>query len=489
MSQFHFASAATLAFGLATVAATFTQCGSKTAPLSAQASKTVAAQDPVLPPPDAIRILISGLMQGRLEPCGCASGQLGGLARRIQHIGEQRNYDLLLEGGNLVTGVTELDKQKLFTASQILFTMEHAYDAVSVGLQDLAMPMDDWSSYLLGGPAVASNLVSTSEAWPATTFKEKVVRNQTIRIASLLLPELPPQMLGDNALVTRTDPVKAWSDVFAGQEKSQIRIAMIHGNDIQIRSIIPKLTPHPDLVIGVDPGFIEPDAAAAVVGTIPLVFTGIRGRVLLDARLWRDGETSRVACEAIQLTGSKTIPGGGGDPNVKQVILTHRYDVAERGVLEAMAEQKPTPNGDSYIGTAVCATCHPSAAEAWKSSKHAHAWQTLVEAEADPKRYGWPVTKYPDCVSCHVVGYGEQTGFRSFESTPQHADVGCERCHGPGSGHVQAAGKKKLGIIGGALKSEMCAQCHDFEQSPDFLYSDRWKMIQHGREPHQQKGK
>jgi hypothetical protein len=33
----------------------------------------------------------------------------------------------------------------------------------------------------------------------------------------------------------------------------------------------------------------------------------------------------------------------------------------------------------------------------------------------------------------------------------------------------------------------MCTTCHDFEQSPDFLYGDRWKLIEHGREPHMQK--
>jgi hypothetical protein len=46
-----------------------------------------------------------------------------------------------------------------------------------------------------------------------------------------------------------------------------------------------------------------------------------------------------------------------------------------------------------------------------------------------------------------------------------------------------SGGTKKMGIIGGVLKSELCAQCHDFEQSPDFLYTDRWKPIEHGLEP------
>ena len=84
------------AFCLATVIATSIQCGKNRddAPLPTRASTaastittptaTATTQvDAVAPPPDALRILISGSMLGRLEPCGCASGQLGGLARRI----------------------------------------------------------------------------------------------------------------------------------------------------------------------------------------------------------------------------------------------------------------------------------------------------------------------------------------------------------------------------------------------------------------------
>ena len=489
MSNLPVGRAACLAFGLATAVATFSQCGrGGDAPTSAadSAARPQTAAEAVTqapPPPDALRILISGSMLGRLEPCGCASGQLGGLARRVQHIAEQRDYDLLLEGGDLVAGATELDKLKLLTASQVLFAMEHTYDALGVGANDLALPLEEWSGYLLGGPAVATNLACTDPMWPATPFRDKEVRGRTVRVASLLLDELPETLRGDDAPVQRTEAAPAWAAAFAGAGDDTVRVAMVHGRDDAVRALIPTLSPKPDLVIGVDQGFIEPDSSAAYVAGVPLVFAGIRGRVLLDARLWRDGDGARVACELVPLAGSSTVPGGGGDPNVKAFLLTHREDVARENVLELMAEQTPTPNGSSYVGSAQCGGCHPSAMQAWQQSKHAHAWQTLVDAENDPKRYGWPVTKYPDCVGCHVVGYGQQTGFVSAEQTPHLQDVGCERCHGPGLDHVQSGGQKAMGILGGLTPSVMCTQCHDYEQSPEFVYSDRWKVIEHGKEP------
>lgn len=497
MKRTNFAKLSLLLLGLPTFVATASQCrdGGSQDPgtKSSAAARGGTGQDPqagdgagknVPPPPDALRILISGSMLGRLEPCGCASGQLGGLARRMQHIGEQRNYDLLLEGGDLVEDHTELDSYKLLTTAMVLFQMEHPYDALGIGPRDLEMPFDEWAAYLTGAPVVATNLSSDDPMWPGKPLVEKQVRDKTVRIGSLLL-ETPPALQQEGARVRVLDPATAWRSAFEGDAQAGddgvFRIAMLHGGDAAIRALAPQLNPRPDLVVGVDPAYIEPDTAATSAGGVPLVFAGIRGRVLLDARLWREGDQPRVACERVPLTGSQTVPGGGGDPAARDAILQHRRDVAAGDVLTNMARQHPTPNGAEYIGTQACAGCHAAAMEAWKKTKHAHAWQTLVDAEKDPERYGWPVTQYPDCVDCHVVGYGEKSGFVNYEQTPLLADVGCERCHGPGSQHIQNPAANKLGIIGDVLPSQMCVECHDFEQSPNFVYSERWKLIEHGK--------
>ena len=136
------------AFLLASVIATFAQCGGDATAASPAPGPNIAApppgltQDPARQPPipqnvDRVRLLVSGAMLGRLEPCGCASGQLGGLPRRMQHVGEQslggrKTYYLLIEGGDMVEGATELDMQKVFTALQVLFGMQHPYDVLGI---------------------------------------------------------------------------------------------------------------------------------------------------------------------------------------------------------------------------------------------------------------------------------------------------------------------------------------------------------------------
>lgn len=466
-----------IALSLLAALALLVQCGNGDAP---SPRVTALAQDPE--PDEPIRLLVSGSMLGRLEPCGCASGQLGGLARRMQHIGENRSYDLLIEGGDLVDGGSELDLMKWFTAMQVLFAMQRPYDVLGVGRNDLALPLDDWCTFTKDLPVVASDLQSTRSDWPVQPFVEKTVRGRKVRIGSLTLA-LPATMQQPDAPVRLRSPADGWSAALAGASDDTLRIVLLHTDDSKARALIPELRPAPDLVVCCDHGYVEPSTHSELVAGVPLVFAGIRGRVLLEVGLRRTPQGPRTSLAQVPLAGSKTLPGGGGDPDVKQVLLGHRHEVKERGVLANLAGKHPTPSGDAYVGSESCRTCHPTAFAAWEKSRHFQAWDTLVKAEADPKRYGWPVTHYPDCVSCHVVGFGEKTGFVSHDETPHLSAVGCERCHGPGSGHVVSGGTKPLGILGNVQASVLCTQCHDFEQSPDFLYSTKWALIQHGREP------
>lgn len=491
------------AFLLASVIATFAQCGGDATAASPAPGPNIAApppgltQDPARQPPipqnvDRVRLLVSGAMLGRLEPCGCASGQLGGLPRRMQHVGEQslggrKTYDLLIEGGDMVEGATELDMQKVFTALQVLFGMQHPYDVLGIGQKDLELPFAEWTSYLAMAPVVATDLTSTAAEWPGKPFVEKQVRNHKIRVLSFTLA-LPEVMQKEGAPIQLLAPAEAWKLGLQGAEDATLRILLVHATDGKTRELLPKLDPKPDLVLCFDEGYTEPPAHPELLNGVPIVYPGTRGRMLLDVSLARLPEGPRAGYEILPLQGSKTIPGGGGDPDTKEVLLQHRLLVKEDHVLAKMANQRPTANGAAYVGSATCAGCHATAYDIWKNkTKHGHAWQTLVNAEKDPKRYGWPVTAYPDCVSCHVVGYGEKSGFVTAEDTPSLTDVGCERCHGAGSDHVQSGGKKAMGKVGGGMASVVCTQCHDFEQSPDFLYTNKWPLIQHGREPGQEK--
>jgi hypothetical protein len=176
------------------------------------------------------------------------------------------------------------------------------------------------------------------------------VRGVKVRIASLTV-HVPPALEAADSPVVHLAPAAAWQRALAGADDATRRIAMVHGNDTEIHAVVPQLQPAPDLVIGIDPASIEPTTAPTMVGKVPVVFAGTRGRVLLDVWLHRDAQGPHVACELVPLAASKTIPGGGGDPAAKDAILRHRYDVQADGTLGKMARQLPTANGAAYIGT------------------------------------------------------------------------------------------------------------------------------------------
>lgn len=121
-----------------------------------------------------------------------------------------------------------------------------------------------------------------------------------------------------------------------------------------------------------------------------------------------------------------------------------------------------------YVGSTTCASCHDSAAQVWQGSAHAHAWDTLVDAQ---KAFD------PGCLRCHTVGLGHPGGFGPERTAEPWAAVGCESCHGPGSDHVAgpAAGYGEL-----PSGPEACVACHTHDNSPGFRFDAAWLRINHG---------
>ncbi len=90
------------------------------------------------------------------------------------------------------------------------------------------------------------------------------------------------------------------------------------------------------------------------------------------------------------------------------------------------AEPAP-PEGQEYIGSKKCASCHFDQFMTWKKDKHSKSFELL------PKKYQADA----ECLKCHSAGHGEPTGFKDIKSTPNLAGTTCEVCHGPGSKHEE----------------------------------------------------
>ena len=112
----------------------------------------------------------------------------------------------------------------------------------------------------------------------------------------------------------------------------------------------------------------------------------------------------------------------------------------------------------AYQGTTTCASCHIEETEAWMLSLHSVAWDTLL-ARGDDKK--------PECISCHVTGYEQPTGWTAERS--HLVDVGCEACHGPGGPHDGERIDAKT----------TCDGCHDKKHSIAFSVDKGMPHIDH----------
>ncbi|MFL5364104.1 MAG: multiheme c-type cytochrome, partial [Myxococcales bacterium] len=133
---------------------------------------------------------------------------------------------------------------------------------------------------------------------------------------------------------------------------------------------------------------------------------------------------------------------------------------------------KPLPGEAAFTGVSTaakvkgCASCHKSQAEFWANTRHAHAYDTLVEQK---KQFSL------DCVRCHVTGWQQPGGVCRIDRTAAggpgfqgrgkgRQDVQCEMCHGPGTEHAA----DPPGHIDPDVYPGVCVRCHEAENSPHF---------------------
>jgi hypothetical protein len=65
-------------------------------------------------------------------------------------------------------------------------------------------------------------------------------------------------------------------------------------------------------------------------------------------------------------------------------------------------------------------------------------------------------------------------GFVSVDHTPQLLGIQCESCHGNGSEHAANPEIETTGNSRG-----VCKDCHNADQSPDFVFEKYWEEIRH----------
>jgi hypothetical protein len=365
-----------------------------------------------------LNIVYTGHMNGELEPCGCSpKTDFGGLARLsgylIEH-GKEFSPYILVDAGNFTQKDSPQGRLKAETALKSFSIIE--YDAVALMKNETAFT-DDFIS-----PFIKRDKIPALSSVPGYRHAISVKRGvHEINISvdpkgpvkdrlNVLLTDLPTSGLKD---------IKGWNVIITSS-----------GETLDVPLKIDKTV----IISGYPRGMN--------LGVLSLKISG-------------EGTVSDFGHEWHKLGNDIE-----EDERVRNIL-----DEYDSRVARLLKEAERPPAGTTYAGISKCTECHQLFEKSWKETRHAGAFSSLenVGKSADP-----------ECLLCHTVGFGEEGGFFTIESTPELANVQCEECHGLNREHLTEFSEPLRPVDEG-----VCLKCHTENNSPDFDYKVYREKIIH----------
>ncbi|MFH1680484.1 MAG: multiheme c-type cytochrome [Candidatus Eisenbacteria bacterium] len=211
-----------------------------------------------------------------------------------------------------------------------------------------------------------------------------------------------------------------------------------------------------------------------LVNNIPLVMPGDEGKYLGVVDIYLD---EKMKVERMEGRAQEMDDSIEDDPVLAELVKRYNSELQEVGkdVVPATSQLDVS----RFLGAEACSECHALEYHQWKRTGHSRAMEPIVKESQDYN---------PNCLKCHVTGYGFFNGFHSYEKTPGMVNVQCESCHGSGSDHVRWARGEPVADSDRdpALKylfpssRERCTACHDSENDPEFDYAADLELVLHG---------
>lgn len=456
------------------------------------------------PKPD-VALLVTGELDGYLEPCGCAGlqNQKGGLKRRHTLFKEltARGWPVVpLDLGGLTKryGIqAELKFDHILKA-----LAEIGYQAIGFGPNDLRL---DILSILLNNSEAKNLLVSSNvgilDFDPEYSQRFKVIEAGGLKIGvTSVLGKKEIAGLKNVEDLSVIDPAEGLRKVVPELQRAGCdQLVLLSFADPDETKALAREFPMFNFVVTAGGAEVPPEQPPKIEGTQSyLIEVGDKGMYAIVLGLYKNGQPS-LRCQRVPLDSRFK-----DSPEMQKVLVDYQHDLETYG-LDGLG-LKPTahPTARQYIGSAACADCHTSATEVYLTTPHHHATQTLVDL-VPPRHFD------PECLSCHVTGWEPQkyfpyiSGYTGLTETPEMVGNGCENCHGPAARHVAAENgeidvdEAELESLRAALRLkivpnegnkdgqeyakgkvvQMCMQCHDLDNSPDFDFQVYWPHVKH----------
>lgn len=513
--------------------------------------------------PDAVLVL-TGQTFGYLQPCGCTRPQKGGLERRANFIAQMRAKGWPVAGFDLgdvhpdrhPTGPSGIVASPEQTLQKYLTTMnslrEMGYVAVGLGQTEFAAGLypvlagyalqKEQPPFILAGNVTTTSegkLIPREQAFPGPGKRPMVGLAEIADVGGVLVgvTGVVGKTVAEEA--KKADPQVAVLEsqdtlglvvqgLAAAPKKPAVNVLLYQGNSEYARKVA-KEWPQFQVVLCLaddaePPQFPQYVEHAGGKRTM-VIQVGHKGRYVGAVGLFKNPAGGYDLKYQLVPMGEEYItPDNPADEKANKALAFLEDYAVQVKARNLMAKVPQRPHGDqiqmrqlnlTYVGSDRCMGCHAGEHARWNTTAHSHAMEALEKKAARPG------LRYLDaeCVVCHTVGFGYNTGYENDQKTPALRHVGCESCHGPGSGHMSAprnrdllklmspwkqeaadklpdaATMKKLADLNPAERgqvqlpvtqqrvinavSKTCMSCHDSENDPHFDLFKYWPKVDH----------
>ncbi len=489
--------------------------------------------------PDLV-LAFTGQQMGYLLPCGCSRPQVGGLERRHNLFEMMRAAGwpvIPVDLGDVpqTHGIAGLPNQQAVIKYRysMMSMLKMGYAGVGLGEAEASLGLGPLLDSIINDktpPLLSGNLMDAEKnfAEAPKPWWYADVKSADLRVGVLSL--VGPQVAARIKTATNGSPLARFSETNATiaalwkqMDKGGVALPILLYQGPETRDPKKAATEatacaqaHPQFpIVAHLTDFDEPSLRPTLVktksGSISLVIgAGRKGKFVVVVGVWKTGKVDRpfdLKYERVEMTEDFITPEGKEkDHPITALMEAYTKELKEKNYLErygqvrhriqTMPEVKDLdkPGKATYAGSAACKSCHKKEYAIWEASGHSHAYKTLLEAERPANR------QYdPECIVCHTVGYGVESGFVTAAKTPRLKDVGCESCHGPSSLHVankndaewqrrinpwkyMPAEKREDAI------DQMCQKCHDMDNDVHWIdkgdgkgggFKRKWPLIEH----------
>ena len=438
-------------------------------------------KQPAARPPADVTFYWTCDAHGRLEPCGCFSGQHGGLSRISTLLrGGTMPDGLRADAGNAIAGAADYHQIQYRYLQRAFWDL--GYAALNMGEREAQLSADDLRRLRAAAPTpdwmVSANLLDRASG-QRLLAPYRIVEWRGQRGAFVgVVGEVAEESLGAGVAVepARSALGKVLPEI---KGRADVIVLLAYADEPTMRALADEFY-ELDLILG---GKVkQPSQQVARQNRSVLLWTTNETKALGTYTATVGGRERFATKEFnVQFVHEK-IPQ---DERFTRLAQDYRDEVRRT----PLRVDDPTRVGDDevpgvrpaagYVGSEACAPCHATAYKTWEQSSHAWAFRSLVARQSDAD---------PSCVGCHSVGFGTATGYRREYAGTKLANVGCESCHGPGSEHLsditQATANHTAPLYHyRPIGASDCTTCHYGEFSRPFKYDEFWAPIRHGKEP------